>query len=111
MISIKNQQKKPGFSMDFPLIDYLITNFPDAFNKNQPGEHANDQLAWHGRNGEDFSDILGLHRDYLNWYPRVWTGFPWGSPQVLEKILEMNFVSENHPNDDPNAQLVVPAIS
>jgi len=103
--------KIPGLSMDYPLIKHFIVNFPAAFNRNHPGEHANDQLGWYGSKGEDYSDILGLYRDHLDYYPRVWTGFPWGSPQVLEKILEMNFVSENHPHTDPNAQLVVPAIS
>ena len=104
-------KKTVDYVMDFSLIKHLYTNFSETFNNNNPDEHANDQLAYHSKKGEDFSDVLRLHKDILNYYPRVFTGFPRGCAQILEKILNMGFVSKNHPHENHNFQFVVPAIS
>jgi len=104
-------KKTVDYVMDFSLIKHLYANFSEDFNNSHPSEHANDQLAYYGEKREDFSDVLGLQRDFLNYYPRVWTGFPRGAGNVLKNILEMIFVSENHPGETLDSQLVVPAIS
>jgi len=104
-------KKTVNYVMDFSLIKHLYSNFSEDFNNNHPNEHANDQLAYRGENKEDFSDVLELQRDFLNYYPRVWTGFPSRAGSVLKKILEMRFVSENHPGETLDSQLVIPAIS
>lgn len=104
-------KKTVDFAMDVGLIEWFYTNFTDCFNTNQPSEHGNDQLAYRGRDGETFVDILELHKQYLTYYPRVLSGFPHRAGEVLQQILEMQFVSEKHPSDDENAQLVVPGIS
>jgi len=104
-------KKTVEYVMDFPLIDFLYTGFAEDFNRNQPGEHTNDQLAFRGRNGETFTNILGLHRDYHTYYPRVLTAFPRGVLEVLWQVLEMQFVNENHPHENEEAQLLIPMIS
>ena len=105
------QKKTVDFVMDFGLMEWFYTNFADCFNTNQPSEQGNDQLAYRGKNGETFIDVLELHRQHLTYYPRVLTGFPQGAGEVFQQILEMQFVSKKHSSDDENVQLVIPAIS
>jgi len=100
-----------GTIMDFDLIDELYSTFSHNFNSNKPNEHASDKLGYRGRNGETYANVLELEREYLDHYQGLLTGFPPGAAEVIWQILNMDFVSENHPSEDETAQLVFPNIS
>lgn len=101
-------QKTPGQIMDIELIEFFFQNFSNASREDQPMEYALDPLAYVGRNGETFIDILDLHKKHFDYYPQALTALPTQSEDV---ILDMIFNYDFSRCEEDTTQAVVPNIS
>ncbi|MEE9525208.1 MAG: hypothetical protein V3V78_01205 [Candidatus Woesearchaeota archaeon] len=83
--------KKVGTVMGFEMIEELVKTFADNFNSNKPEDHAYEQLAYMGEDGESYFNILELHDEFLDHTRRIMTAMPKGAGELFLKILNTDF--------------------